>query len=258
MQRDVTTIITGAAGGLGVELSRAYLEEGHNVVLSGRDPVKLEALRRRLDASDRVATVAGDLRDPSVPAALVDAAVDRFGPTLRTLINNAGTFLVKPFLETTSDDLQPYLDMFKGTYRLTQLAARQMRRQAERAGSVHGNGSIVFISTIFTRGFIPQFPCSAVGAIKAAYSGFARNACYELAGIGIRVNTLDLGVVETPIYGLDQEGLATLRRMQPLGVNGQAEDVAAAATFLTERAPFTTGQVIAMDGGVTAGHYSPA
>jgi NAD(P)-dependent dehydrogenase (short-subunit alcohol dehydrogenase family) len=123
---------------------------------------------------------------------------------------------------------------------------------------VRDNGSIVFISTVFTRGFIPQFPCSAVGAIKAAYGGFAKNACYELAQAGIRVNTLDLGVVETPIYGLDKVGLASLSKMQPLGINGQPEDVAEAVTFLTERSPFTTGQIIAIDGGVSAGHFSPA
>jgi len=253
-----TTIVTGATGGIGAAMSRAYLREGHNVVLSGRDARKLDALTHSLNAPDRVVSVIGDLRDPRVARVLVDTAVDRFGPTLKNLINNAGTFLVKPFLETTDEDMQPYLDLFKGTYQLTRMAASQIRRQAESTGSTRDNGSVIFISTIFTQGFISQFPCSAVGAIKAAYSGFARNACYELATLGIRVNTLDLGIVETPIYGLDEAGLATLRNMQPLRINGRPENVADATTFLTERSPFTTGQVIAIDGGASAGHYTPS
>jgi NAD(P)-dependent dehydrogenase (short-subunit alcohol dehydrogenase family) len=124
--------------------------------------------------------------------------------------------------------------------------------------SAYDNGNIVFVSTIFTKGFIPQFPCSAVGAMKAAYGGFAKGACYELGTLGIRVNTPDLGIEETPIYGLDKEELAALRKMQPLGENGQLEDIAVATAFLTERSPFTTGQVIAIDGGVGAAHYFPS
>lgn len=257
MNLAATTIVTGATGGIGAAMSRAYLREGHNLVLSGRDARKLDTLTHALNAPDRVVSVIGDLRDQTVAQALVDTAVDRFGPTLRNLINNAGTFLVKPFLETTDEDMQPYLDLFKGTYQLTRMAVRQMQGQAECTGSVHDNGSVVFVSTIFTQGFISQFPCTAVGAIKAAYAGFARNACYELAMMGIRVNTLDLGVVETSIYGLDEAGLATLRNMQPLRINGRPEDVAETTTFLTERSAFTTGQVITIDGGVSAGHYTP-
>ena len=251
-----TTIITGATGGIGQVLAESYLREGQNVVLGGRDPERLQELARRLSASDRVALVAGDLRDLSTAERLVETAVASFGPTLTNVVHNAGTFLVRPFLQTTPDDLDPYLDFFRGAYRLTQCAVEQIQRQA--GGRARSEGAVVFISTQFTEGFIAQFPCSAVGAVKSAFSGFTRATCHELAELGIRVNTLNLGVIETPIYGLDREGLRGLRSLQPLNENGRPEDVAEAVLFLTERSPFTTGQVIALDGGVSAGHYAGA
>lgn len=257
MANTPTTIITGASGGIGSALAETYLKEGHNLVLTGRDATKLEGLAKRLNAPGRYALVAGDLRNEETVRSIVSTATDHFGPTLRNLINNAGTFLVKPLMETTSEDLQPYLDLLRSTYLLTRLSVQQMVDQAKVSGSRSENGSIIFVSTIFTRGFISQFPCSAVGAVKAAYTGFARNACLELASSGIRVNTVDLGVIETPIYGLDARGLEALRELQPLNANGQPRDVAETIAFLTERSPFTTGQVIAIDGGVSAGHYVP-
>jgi NAD(P)-dependent dehydrogenase (short-subunit alcohol dehydrogenase family) len=152
--------------------------------------------------------------------------------------------------------MQPYLDLFRGTYFLSQAVVEQLRDQAQTSHSSRDNGSVVFISTMFAQGFIGQFPCSAVGAIKAAYSGLTRNVCQELAAYGIRVNTVDLGVIETSIYGLDENGLSALRKMQPLEINGKPEDVSETVRHLTERSPFTTGQIVTMDGGVTAGHYA--
>ena len=258
MSNNSTTIITGASGGIGSELAAAYLREGHNVVIAGRNAERLSALAEALDAPDRCAIVVGDLRDETVPHRIVETAVSQFGPGLRNVINNAGEFLVKPFLETGAEDLKPFLEMFQNTYLLTQLAVRQMTEQpGQEQGKGDLRGSVVFISTIFTQGFIKQFPCSAVGSIKAAYAGFAKNACFELAEKGIRVNTLDLGVIETPIYGLDDGGLAKLREFQPLNRNGSAAEIADMTTFLTERAPFVTGQVLTVDGGVTAGNFAP-
>lgn len=257
MSKNKTTIITGATGGIGTALSHAYLDAGHNLVLTGRNVEKLESLCEQLDAPERIAVVAGDLRQVDAARDIVGQATERFGATLHNLINNAGTFLVKPFFDTTPDDLQPFLDMVKGGFELSRLAAKQMASQASTSGSKSENGNIVFISTVFTGGFISAFPSTAVGTAKAAYNGFTKNAVHELACHGIRVNTLDLGVIETSIYGLDQDGLQELRKYQPLMINGSPRSVADAVTYLTELAPFTTGQIIAMDGGVTAGHFVP-
>lgn len=258
MSQAKTTIITGAAGGIGVALTRAYLELGHSVVLTGRNAEKLSGLASDLNEPDRIATVVGDLQDVSSAEKIVSAAIDKFGPTLQNLVNNAGTFLVKPFFETTPEDLDPYLSVVQGSFELTRLAAMQMAAQGKARGTTAENGSIVFISTIFTGGFISAFPSSAVGTVKAAYNGFTKNTVHELASHGIRVNTLDLGVIETTIYGLDEDGLASLRKLQPLGINGTPESVADSVMYLTEKAPFTTGQVFAMDGGVSAGNYVPS
>ena len=257
MTKNRTTIITGASGGIGAEMAKTYLAHGHNVVLTGRDAEKLHGVAEKLGATDRIALVVGDLREATIPQKIIDSAVSRFGPTLCNLINNAGEFLVKPFLETKADDLTPFLDMFKGTYVLTKLAAQQMIEQSGNGQIIEEDtGCIVFISTIFTQGFIQQFPCSAVGSVKAAFSGFARNACHELAAHNIRVNTLDLGVIETPIYGMNEDELSTLRAFQPLNRNGTASEVADMVHFISEQARFVTGQVLTMDGGVTAGHFA--
>lgn len=250
-----TTIITGASGGIGQAMAEKYFNAGHNVVLAGRDEGRLNALAEKLGDPSRIEISVGDIANLDYCSTLISDTVARFGDTLTNLINNAGTFLVKPFLDTTAADLKQFQDFFLGTYCLTQAGVAQMKKQAEASGSGSDNGSIVFISTIFADGFIPQFPCSAVASAKASFGAFTKNVAHELASLGIRVNTLELGVIETGIYGLDSDGLAGLKSMQPLNMNGQTAEVARFTHFLTEESPFTTGQIMAIDGGVKAGHF---
>lgn len=104
----ITAIITGSSSGIGLSVARAFLEKGANIILNGRDPEKLAAIETGLGAGGRLASVAGDIGDRATGVALVRSAVERFG-RVDVLINNAGTFGVKPFVEVTEEELDGFL-----------------------------------------------------------------------------------------------------------------------------------------------------
>ena len=149
-----TVMITGAYGGIGCDLARGFLRRGDNVVLNGRDSDKLSAAAQRLDRPSRIALVAGDIGEKSTGERLVVAAVERFD-SVDVLVNNAGIFYPKAFLESTEDDLERFLHTnLKGTYLTSQAAARQMVEQRER-------GAIINIGTVLVDHAITGFPASA-------------------------------------------------------------------------------------------------
>ena len=103
-----TVIITGASSGIGYDLARRFLAEGASVVLCARNPERLRDAAARLEAPDRIETVAGDVGDPATGVALRVAAERRFGG-VDALINNAGIFAPRPFLESTEADLDAFV-----------------------------------------------------------------------------------------------------------------------------------------------------
>ncbi|MGO4612767.1 SDR family NAD(P)-dependent oxidoreductase [Nocardia sp. 2YAB30] len=110
-----TIIVTGSSSGIGRDIARAFVERGDNVVLNGRDESKLADVATGLGVPDRVVTVAGDIGAPTTGTALVRAAVERFGG-VDVLVNNAGIFGAKPFVDVTEQDLDSYLNgNLKGT-----------------------------------------------------------------------------------------------------------------------------------------------
>lgn len=102
-----TVIVTGASSGIGLETARYFLNQGDNVVINSQTAVKLEKVYYELGAAENLAMVAGNVSDKTTGEALVKTALERFGST-DVLINNAGIYENKPFLEVTED----YLDRF--------------------------------------------------------------------------------------------------------------------------------------------------
>src|SRR5262245_23139691 len=119
-QRIDRVIITGASSGIGLDLARRFLAEGSRVIINGRDPAKLERARQSLGDERRVVAVAGAIGDVSTGPTIAAAARARLGG-VDVLVNNAGIFGPKPFLESTAEDLERFfITNLRGTYLVTQ------------------------------------------------------------------------------------------------------------------------------------------
>lgn len=247
-------IVTGGGSGIGLEAARQLVAEGAKVVLNGRRAAVLDDAVRLL-GSDQAAAVPGDIRDPQTASLLVQAAEDRFGG-VDILINNAGVFAPKPFLEIGEEDYDRFLDIIlKGKFFMAQAAARAMRKR--------GGGAIVQTGSMWALMAVGATPSSAYSAANAGVHALVRNLALELASFGIRINAVAPAVVETPVYetflGKSEAAqvLSTFHAFHPLGRNGQVRDVASAILFLaSEESSWITGIVLPVDGGVTAGRHS--
>lgn len=253
--KDKTVIVTGGGSGIGREVARRFVAEGANVVINGRDQAKLDATAGNIDpGGHNVASLAADIARPSTATALVELAQQRFGG-VDILINNAGVFAPKPFLEATEEDYDRFLDIIlKGKFFMAQAAAKAMQKR--------GGGAIVHTGSMWAIQAIGATPSAAYSAANAGVHQLVKNLAIELADDKIRINAVAPAVVETPVYGTFmseeqvKETLPSFNAFHPLGRNGQPADVAEAILFLaSDRADWITGTVLSVDGGVTAGRH---
>jgi len=242
-----TVLITGASTGIGFAVARASLDRGYNLVLNSRDPGRLEAAYEALGRPDNAVLVAGDVSDKNVGQRMVDAALEKFG-SVDVLVNNAGVFSPKPFLDVEEADLDRYYAInLKGTYFTSQAAIPAMQAQ--------GGGAIINVGTVLVNHALGGFPASAAVASKGAIHALTFQLAAEFGKDNIRVSTVAPGIVRTPIHtrnGIenvdDLAGLSLLDRV------GEGEEAADAILHLAT-AKFTTGVVYPLDGGHTAGHH---
>lgn len=238
-----TAIITGASSGIGLDVAREYVKRGGNVVINGRDPAKLAAAAADLGSPTQVATVPGDIGSTATGATLVAAAVDRFGG-VDLLLNSAGIFGVKPFVEVTEEELDQYLSInLRGTYLVTQAVVRQMIAQGD-------GGAIVNIGTVFVDHAKSGVPASAPLAAKGGVHSLTVSLSAELAPERIRVNMVAPGIIRTPLHdGINVDDLAGLALLNSVG---EVSDTTAAVLYLAD-AGFVTGHVLNVDGGYVGG-----
>ena len=235
-----TAIVTGASRGIGAGLVEAFLELGYNVVANSRNITKANPFA----AGANVALVDGDIGLTATAAAIVDTAMSRFG-RIDVLINNAGIFIPKPFTEYTTEDFNTLVSTtLAGFLYVSQLAVKQMLRQK--------SGSIVNVSTTLV-----DQPIAGVGAavqimLKGGLNAVTRALAIEYAKEGIRVNTIALGVINTPMHKPETHDF--LKGLHPVGRIGEVKEVVDAALFLTD-ATFTSGEILHVDGGAHAGKW---
>jgi NAD(P)-dependent dehydrogenase (short-subunit alcohol dehydrogenase family) len=246
-------IITGGGTGIGRAVAEALVREGAKVVLNGRRADVLEATARAIDPSGNfVATQAGDISQPKTAETIVAAAQQRFGG-VDILINNAGVFAPKPFMEHTAEDFDRFVSIIlKGKFFMAQAAARAMK--------VRGGGVIVQTGSMWALQAVGATPSSAYSAANAGVHQMVKNLAIELAADKIRINAVAPAVVDTPVYSTfipsDQVKtvLAGFDAFHPLGRIGQPQDIVGAMLFLaSDAASWITGTVLPVDGGVMAG-----
>jgi NAD(P)-dependent dehydrogenase (short-subunit alcohol dehydrogenase family) len=247
--KDKVIVVTGGGSGIGADVAQAFYNAGAKIVLNGRRETLLSQTANAIDPTGvNVVYVAGDIGKPQTSQSIVNLAVERFGG-IDVLLNNAGVFQPKPFLDHTEEDLDSYLNLLRGYFFMSQAAIAQMRQR--------GGGAIVNIGSMWSNHAIAATPCSGSSTAKGGVHALTRNLAIEFAPEKIRVNAIAPAVIETPLFDalLTPEQLASFNAFHPLGRNGQVKDTTAAILFLADDAcsSWITGVVLPVDGGVTAG-----
>lgn len=241
MQTRKTVIVTGASQGIGAGLVNAFVERGYNVVATSRQVSKSNAFR----ASSQLALVDGDIGDHQTAKNVVETAIARFGK-IDALVNNAGIFFTKPFVDYTMEDFRRLSSTnLEGFLHLTQLTVRQML--AQKSG-----GSIVSITTPLIDHPIAGVTASVAMMTKGGIDAISKNLAMEYAKDAIRVNTVAPGVVDTPLHKDNPKDF--LKTLAPMGSISEVQDIVDAVVFLTE-ARNVTGEVLNVDGGAHLGRW---
>lgn len=241
-----TVIVTGASSGIGKTIAKVFLEKGFNVVMNASNEENLNQAYQELGAPTNAIAVSGDISKKEVGQKLADTAKEKFG-TIDILINNAGVFSPKPFLDVQETDLDRYYNInLKGTYFATQAVIPTML--------TNGGGSIINIGTVLVDHAIAGFPASAPVISKGGVHALTRQLAAEFGKNNIKVNTIAPGIIRSPLQGKigveNADGLAGLHLLNRIG---ETYDIAEMA-FQLATSNFITGEIINVDGGHVAGH----
>lgn len=241
-----TVIVTGASSGIGFAIAKAYLARGYNVVGNARTLERLQEAAAQLGNPANFLPVAGDISKAATARELFDKAISAFGQ-VDILINNAGIFLAKPMGDYTEDDLESIVNTnLKGFFYPSQQAAVHMAK--------NGHGHIVTITASVAMQPNVKVPALLPVLIKGGLNSATRGLAIELAASNVRVNAVAPGIIKTPMHGTDEGTTAFLSQLAPNGAMGETDDVVNAVLYLTDSG-FTSGTILPVDGGATAGTW---
>jgi len=236
-------VVTGGTRGIGLAIARLLADDGASVVVSGRDPGRLESAAKELEALGASAlAVAADAGKREDADRLVEAARERFG-RIDVLVNNAGITRDQLLVRMKDDDWDTVMETnLRGVFLMTRAVGKVMMRQK--------SGRMINISsTAGTMGNPGQVNYSAA---KAGVIGLSKAAARELAHWNILVNAVAPGLIETDMTAaISAEAREGLLQQVPLKRIGTARDVAEVVRFLAgDAAGYITGQVIHVNGGL--------
>ncbi|MCE3074702.1 SDR family NAD(P)-dependent oxidoreductase [Chryseobacterium gwangjuense] len=237
-----TVIVTGASSGIGLEVARYFLYRGDNVVINSQTESKLKDIYYELGAGENLAMVAGDVSKKSTGEALAKKALEKFG-SIDVLVNNAGIYDNKPFLDVTEEYLDQFLTTnLKGTFFTTQAILPQMIKQKD--------GVVINVGTPLVYHAIAQSPSTAPISSKGAIHALTLQLAAEFGKDNIRVNTVAPGLIRTPMHDESIDNSAEIHLINRIG---EPEEVAQMIHSIAKNS-FISGAIINVDGGMGAGH----
>ena len=242
MSQPRTALVTGAARGIGLAAAKRFLADGWQVALLDIDGENLQRTMMAIGKPGVTLAINCDVADPQGVTRALDEVKARFG-RLDALVNNAGIAIFKPILDVSYDDWQRVLAVnLTGPFLVTQAAVPLMRDS--------GGGAVVNITSI--SGLRASTLRTAYGTSKAGLAQLTKQQAAELASLGIRVNAVAPGPVDTAMAKAvhTPEIRQDYHDHMPLNRYGLEEELAETIYFLcSERATYITGQQIAVDGG---------
>jgi len=237
-----TALVTGATGGIGGAIARAFHTAGATVAISGRQSDKLEALAKEL--GERVHVLPCDLADRAAVAKLIDEAVAKMGG-LSILVNNAGLARDNLFMVMKDDQWDDVIAVnLTSTFMLCRAAARAMLRARPNFGRII---NIASVSGVFGNPGQGNYAASKAGVI-----GMTKSLAREVAPRGITANCIAPGFIQTAMTdALNEKQTEEIAKMIPAQRFGTPDDVAAGAIYLASaEAAYVTGQTLHINGGM--------
>lgn len=228
-------VVTGASQGIGAEVVKAFRKIDYRIVATAR------SIKPTTDPN--ILTVAGDIGHRDTARRVISEGIAQFG-RIDTLVNNAGIYIGKPFTAHTEEDFLAMTNVnVTGFYHITQLAIAEMEKNA--------GGHIVSVTAGVVdnprTGLYSVLAALTKGGVNAA----TRSLAIEYAKKGIRVNAVAPGIIKSPMHA--PETHEALDAFHPIGRMGEMSDVTDAILFL-DSAPFITGEILHVDGGLNVGH----
>jgi NAD(P)-dependent dehydrogenase (short-subunit alcohol dehydrogenase family) len=241
---DKVAIVTGGGSGIGKAIAMAFVREGAQVVIAGRDREKLE--RAAAEIGGDCLAVSADVSSAKGTEKLVSAAIEKF-TRINILVNNAAVLLPGTAESLSEEDFDQTFDInVRGLWLVTRAVLPHMRDAA--GGSIINIGSV--LSLVGARNRV------AYSASKGAVAAMTKAMALDHAAENIRVNCICPGIVETEMvakFSTDENARKQRVALHPMGCFGQPKDIANAAVFLaSDESGWTTGSVLTIDGGYSA------
>ena len=253
MSNSKLAIIIGGSSGMGYATAENLVKQDIDVYIVGNNQEKLMSAQQTLIemSGASVTTIQANLYNEEDVSRVIKN-IDAEQRHIQFLVNAAGYFNPKPFLEHKLSDYDIYMELNKAIFFISQAVVKNMAK--------HGGGSIVNIGSMWAKQAIKATPSSAYSMAKAGLHSLTQHMAMELADYNIRVNAVSPAVVKTPIYEafIDPDNIDEVidgfNDFHPIGRSGTPEDISKSINFLLQDdSNWVTGAIWDVDGGVTAG-----